>query len=146
MDYDTTITTTADLDHAWAALAAVTTYPQWTTSMTKVIPLDGDELRVGRRYRILQPGFPPVVWRVTEVVSGSSFQWEARSPGLRTVASHRLSPEEGGGTRITLHIAQTGLLARLMAALTATRTRRYLALEAAGLRAAAEAAQAAAAA
>jgi hypothetical protein len=139
MRYDETITTTADLDHAWAALAAVTTYPQWTESMREVAPLDGPDLAVGHRFRIRQPGFPPVVWRVTDVAPGRSYQWEAHSPGLHTVAWHRLSSEADGRTRITLHIEQTGALAGLLAALTSVRTQRYMAMEAAGVKAAAEA-------
>ncbi len=137
MNYTHTVRTTADAVHAWSALSAVTTYPQWTSSMTSVTPLDGEQLRAGRRYRIRQPGFPPVVWRVTGVVDGESYQWEAHSPGLRTVAFHRLKPDADGVT-ITIGIEQTGALAGLMGALTGSRTRRYLALEAAGLKAAAE--------
>jgi hypothetical protein len=141
MDYTETIRTTADLDQAWSALSAVTTYPQWTSSMTAVTPLDGEQLERGRRYRIRQPGFPPVVWRVTDVVDGESFQWEADSPGVRTVAFHRLMPDASGGTTITIGIRQSGALAGLLGALTGARTRRYLGLEAAGLKAAAESAQ-----
>jgi hypothetical protein len=141
MEYTYTVRTTADADHAWSALAAVTTYPQWTASMTTVTALDGEQLRPDRRYRIRQPGFPPVVWRVTDLVDGEAYQWEAHSPGLHTVAYHRLAPDASGGTTITIGIRQTGALASLLGALTGSRTRRYLALEAAGLKAAAESAQ-----
>ena len=68
MDYTHTVRTTADPDHTWSALASVTTYPQWTSSMTAVTPLDGEQLRAGRRFRIRQPGFPPVVWRMPMVM------------------------------------------------------------------------------
>ena len=140
MDYDRTTDATATLDRAWSALAAVTTLPQWTPSMSSVTPLDGEALREGHRFRIKQPGFPPVVWRVSEVRDGESFTWEAHSPGLHTVAYHRLSPNADGTTRITIGLHQTGALAGVMAAITGSRTRRYLDLEAAGLKAAAEAA------
>jgi Polyketide cyclase / dehydrase and lipid transport len=139
MDYDETIDTRAELGRAWAAVAAVASYPQWTTSMTAVEALDGPELRVGHRFRIRQPGLPVTVWRVNEVDAGSSFSWRADSPGVHTVAYHRVAALPGGGTRITIGIRQRGLLAGLVAALTAAKTRRYLTLEAAGLRAAAEA-------
>lgn len=138
MDHEKTIDTHASAGQAWAALAAVTTYPQWTTSMTAVEPLDGVQLRVGRRFRIRQPGFPPVVWRVSEVDDGRSFQWRADSPGVHTVAYHRVEARPEGGTRITIGIRQWGALAGLLGRMTATRTREYLALEAAGLKAAAE--------
>jgi hypothetical protein len=140
MDYEETIEARVDARQAWAALAAVTTYPQWTTSMAAVEPLDGPEVRVGHRFRIRQPGLPVVVWRVSEVDDGRSFSWQADSPGVHTVAYHRVVELPDGGSRITIGIRQRGALSRLVAALTAAKTRRYLALEAAGLKAAAEAA------
>jgi hypothetical protein len=140
MDYTHTVRAAADQEHTWSALAAVTTYPQWTTSMTTVTAIDGEHLREGRRYRIRQPGFPPVVWRVTKLVDGVSYEWEARSPGLHTVAFHRLTPD-ADGTTITIGVRQSGALAGLLGVLTGSRTKRYLALEAAGLKAAAEAAR-----
>ncbi|MBX6748052.1 MAG: SRPBCC family protein [Micromonosporaceae bacterium] len=139
MDYEQTIDTQADVGRAWTALAAVQTYPQWTKSMSAVEPLDGPELRVGHRFRVRQPGRPVVVWRVCEVTDGRSFQWEARTPGVYTVAYHHLTPLPTGGTRITIGIRQRGPLAGLVALFTAAKTRRYLVLEAAGLKAAAEA-------
>jgi Polyketide cyclase / dehydrase and lipid transport. len=139
MDYEQTIDTQADVAQAWTALAAVTAYPQWTRSMSAVEPLNGPELRVGHRFRIRQPGLPVTVWRVCAVTDGRSFEWEARAPGVHTVAYHHLTPLPTGGTRITIGIRQRGPLAGLVALFTAAKTRRYLALEAAGLKAAAEA-------
>mgnify|MGYP002620563663 CR=1 FL=1 len=139
MNYEETTETSASPAQAWAALAAVSTYPQWTASMQAVEPLDGPDLRVGHRFRIRQPGLPVTVWRVSEVTEGRSFEWEAHAPGVHTVAYHRLEPLPTGGTRITIGIRQQGPLARLVGLLTAAKTRRYLALEAAGLKAAAEA-------
>jgi hypothetical protein len=110
--------------------------------MTEVRPLDGAALRTGNRYRIRQPGLPPIVWRVTEVRDGESFVWEAHSPGVHTVAYHRLAANPDGSTRITIGIEQSGPLAGLVGALTAKRTRRYLEMEAAGLKAASETAAA----
>jgi uncharacterized membrane protein len=140
MNYDQTATTVAPIEQAWTALAAVTALPQWTPSMSTVKPLDGEALRVGNRYRIKQPGFPPVVWRVSEVREGESFTWESNMPGIHTVGFHRLSRNSDGTSQITIGIRQTGMFAGLMAALTAARTRRYLELEVEGLKAAAEAA------
>ncbi|MEU8299000.1 SRPBCC family protein [Micromonospora sp. NPDC048909] len=138
MDYAETITTSAGLDRAWAALADVTTYPRWTASMSSVEPLDGGALTVGHRFRIRQPGLPTTVWRVCDVQPGVSFAWAATAPGVRTVAQHSLHAEADGTTRISLGIRQTGTLARLIALLTAAKTRRYMRMEAAGLKAAAE--------
>ncbi|MFE9654654.1 SRPBCC family protein [Micromonospora sp. NPDC006431] len=144
MNYAETITTTAAPEHAWAALANVTTYPRWTASMSAVEPLDSPALAMGNRFRIRQPGLPPTVWRVDELRPGASFAWDSHVPGVHTVAYHRVEPEPDGTSRIDIGIRQTGALAWLVALLTAARTRRYLRMEAAGLRAAAEAAATAA--
>jgi uncharacterized protein YndB with AHSA1/START domain len=138
MNVERSITTTADPGRAWRAVSAVTTMPRWTPSMTSVTALDGEELAVGRRFRIKQPGFPPLVWRVTEIDSEHSFTWVARSPGVRTLAYHHVSTDADGATRITIGIRQTGPLAGLVARFTGARTERYLGLEAAGLKASAE--------
>lgn len=107
--------------------------------MTDVTGLNGSDLTVGRRFRIRQPGLPTVVWRVSEVREGEGFTWESRSPGVYTIAYHRVSANADGSTQITIGIDQTGALAGVVRLLTEARTRRYLTLEAAGLKAAAEA-------
>jgi uncharacterized membrane protein len=145
MNYDETITTTAGLEHSWAALENVTTLPQWTASMTAVEPLDGQALELGHRFRVRQPGLPPTVWRVCDVRPGASFSWDSHVPGVHTVGYHRVESEPDGTTRFRIGIQQTGALAWLVTLFIAARTRRYLRMEAAGLKAAAEAVAAAAA-
>jgi hypothetical protein len=142
MDYERTADAASSLHSAWAALSEVTAYPRWTASMSAVTPLDRPALQVGNRYRIRQPGLPPTVWRVSDVRQGESFEWEADAPGVHTVAYHRLSRNSDGTTRITVGLRQTGVLSRLVARLTAAKTRRFLQMEAAGLKAAAEVAAA----
>jgi len=138
MQYTQAVRTTADRSRTWRVLAAVTSYPQWTPSMTDVAGLDGDELAMGHRFRVRQPGLPVMVWRVTGLRDGEEFTWEARSPGVHTLASHRLSTNADGSTEITLRLEQTGPLAGFVRLLIGAKTRRYVALEAAGLKAAAE--------
>jgi hypothetical protein len=106
--------------------------------MTDVTGLDGPELAVGRRFQIRQPGFPTAVWHVSDVRDGESFQWESKVPGLLSVANHRVSANADGSTQVVLTLRQTGPLAGLIKVLTQAKTRRYIALEAAGVKAAAE--------
>ncbi|MEV0649468.1 SRPBCC family protein [Phytomonospora sp. NPDC050363] len=129
--------TTASPRRCWTVLTDVADWPNWTTSITSVTPFDGPELAVGRRYRLEQPGMPALVWTVKTLVEGEYFDWEARSPGVRTVGRHALHPTDTG-TRIEVGIDQTGPLAWLAGLLMGAKTRRYLALEAAGLKAAGE--------
>jgi uncharacterized membrane protein len=139
MTLETTVDTDADLADTWAVLSDVATWPRWTKSMTSVEPLDDGALRVGSRVRIKQPGMLTMVWRVSDLREHEAFSWEASSLGVRTVGHHWLQRNPDGTTRIRLAVEQHGALAGLVRALTAARTRRYIAMEAAGLKAASEA-------
>ncbi|HEY1488388.1 MAG TPA: SRPBCC family protein [Micromonosporaceae bacterium] len=129
----------ADLERAWAALLDVTTWPRWTASMRSVERLDDGPLRVGSRAKIKQPGMLPLVWEVTELRDRESFVWAAKSPGVRSVGVHRIAPNPDGSTRMTLEIQLDGPLAGIVGAMVGARNRRFMALEAAGLKAASEA-------
>jgi uncharacterized protein YndB with AHSA1/START domain len=119
----------------WAVYADVTRWPEWTASVETITPLYGADLEVGRRYEIKQPRFPKLVWEVTELEAGMSWTWEQASPGSATVATHEIAPKEGGGTVVRLSIDQRGPVGIVVGTLTRTVTRRYLDLEAQGLKA-----------
>ncbi len=135
----TTAHSTAGLDRVWAALTEVGTWPQWTKSITSVEPLGPGSLEVGHRFKVKQPGFPASVWEVTEVREREAFTWVSSMPGVRTSGVHRLTSEPDGSVTITLELEQSGALAGIVRALTGRRTRRYVEMEAAGLKAASEA-------
>lgn len=139
MDLRKTTTANADIARTWTALTDVTTWPNWTTSMTSVQRLDDGPLRVGSRARIKQPRMPVMTWQVDEMRDGEEFTWSAPAPGLRVTGIHRLAANPDGTTRIELEIQQHGPLAGIIGWLTAARNRRYMELEAAGLKAASEA-------
>jgi hypothetical protein len=75
---------------------------------------------------------PKTVWRLTELVEGRSWVWEAGGPGARVVAHHEIGPA-GTGTLVRLCLVQRGVFGVLVGALTSRLTRRYLAMEAGGL-------------
>ena len=97
--------------------------------MTSVKRLDQGELRLGSRARIRQPGLPPAVWEVTDLVPGEGFSWAATGPGIRTIGHHRFAPAPDGTVKLTLGLEQTGPLAGVMRALLTGRTKRFLRLE-----------------
>ena len=74
-------------------------------------------LAVGSKVRIKQPKVPAVTWRVTEIEPGRSFTWTATSPGLTTVAEHRITPLGPAAVEVRLGIRRSGPLARLVSAL-----------------------------
>jgi hypothetical protein len=74
-----------------------------------------------------------LTWRVTRFEPGRSFDWQAVNPGIVTVGTHELR-DTGTGTEVTLGITHSGPLAPIIGRLTAGRTRRYVGMEAAGLK------------
>ena len=129
---------TADIpaapDRVWAVLADVERWPEWTPSVTRLRRLDQGALAVGTRVRIHQPRLLPAIWRIVELAEGRRFTWVTGGLGVRAIAEHGVEPVERG-SRVTLSVPFEGLLASLVSRLTRDLNRRYLELEAAGLRA-----------
>lgn len=128
----------ASPDVVWDVLIDIDHWPNWTQSVRTAQRIDQGPLGVGSRARLKQPGMPTMVWEVTELAAPSVFTWQARTPGVTTVAVHRMVPGSGGGTTLTLEVEHTGPLAGPIGALTSARTRRYIGMEAAGLKRASE--------
>lgn len=122
----------------WNVLADVDLWPTWTQSVRTVRRLDDEPFTLGSRIRIKQPGMPTMVWEVSELVPQSVFTWHTGTPGVKTVGVHRIEPGPGGGTTVTLEVHHSGPLAGAIGALTSSRTRRYMRMEAAGLKKASE--------
>ena len=122
----------------WAVYSDVEHWPDMTESVTSVELLDPGPLRVGSRARIRQPRLPVATWTVTEIDEGRSFTWVARGPGVRSTGTHVVEPH-ADGARATAILVQGGPLGPVVGFLTRGLTRRYLAMEAAGLKARAEA-------
>lgn len=134
-----TITTPIDAPAArvWELTTAIEGWPAMTPTVTVAELLDPGPLRVGSRARLVQPGQRPAVWTVTELEPGRSFTWRSARPGLAMVGTHVVEPA-GDGCTSTLALELAGPLARLVAPLAASRARRTIATENAGLKAAAE--------
>ena len=127
-----------DIDAApgdvWMVVTDVERWPQWTASMTSVERLDEGPFSVGSTARVRQPKLPVAVWEVVDLEPEVSFSWTARTPGITTTAEHRLTSRPGGGVGVTLSIRQTGPLSPLVALFTSRITRRYVQIEADGLK------------
>jgi uncharacterized membrane protein len=133
MNFTTSVEIDADPERVWNTLIDVERWPDWTASMRSVKRLDTGPFGPDSRVRIEQPRMPPVVWQVTQYEPGTSFTWVSARGGVRTEAYHRLvrGPE---GLSVELGLAQTGALAWLIAALYGGLTRRYVGMEARGLK------------
>ena len=134
----TSIDVAASPDRVWEVLVDVERWPEWTDSVSSVRPLDAGPLAVGSRVEITQPRIPTGTYTVTALEPGSAFTWEQRQPGSTVSAHHECAPLPYGGTRVELRVVMSGAVGGVVGRLYRKLTERYLAMEAAGLKARAE--------
>jgi hypothetical protein len=93
-------------------------WPEWTPTVRCIRLLDRGPLTVGSRAIIRQPKLPPAKWRVIELDEPRrSFTWVSWGPGVRVIARHWVEAC-GGGSRATLSLRFSGVLAGLFAYVT----------------------------
>lgn len=134
---EVTVDIDAPPDHVWEVMTDIERWPEWTPSVTRAEMLTEGPLVQGARARLLQPKAPSAVWTVTSVEPGAAFTWETSSPALTSIASHRIE-RTGDGSRVTLSVTHSGLFAVLLGWWLGPLTRRYIAMEAQGLKARSE--------
>ena len=122
----------------WDVFSDVERWPEWTASVTSLVGRDGPDLAVGKRFAIKQPGMQKLVWRVTEIDPGSSWTWVQRFPGVLVTARHDVIAKPGGRTLVRQQLDQRGVLGALVGRLMVKKAKRFLELEAQGLKACAE--------
>jgi uncharacterized membrane protein len=122
----------------WEVFTDVQRWPEWTESVTSLVGQDGSDLAVGKRFAIKQPGMSKLVWKVTEIDPGSSWTWVQRSPGVLVTARHWVTAQPGGRTLVRQQLEQRGALGAVVGRMMAKKTRRFLELEAQGLKARSE--------
>ena len=135
-EFRTSIEINAPPDHIQAILLDVERWPEWTASTTSVRRIDQGPFVLGSRARVQQPKLRPAVWEVTEL-NDRKFTWVTRSPGVQITAGHLVEPTRVG-SRVTLSLKFSGLLAPLVGWLYGRSTRNYVRMEAEGLRQRAE--------
>jgi uncharacterized membrane protein len=134
---DSSIEIDAPATLVWDVFSNVEHWPDWTASVTTLTALDSPALAIGRRFEIKQPRLPKLAWEVTQLDEGSSWTWEQRSPGGRTIAVHEVIPQ-GDRTLVRQRLDQQGPVGALVGWCMRGTTKRYLELEAQGLKARSE--------
>ena len=122
----------------WEVFSDVERWPEWTASVTSLVGRDGANIAVGKRFAIKQPGMSKLVWKVTEIDPGLSWTWVQRSPGVRVSARHDVIAQSDGRTLVRQQLDQRGVLGALVGRLMVKKTKRFLELEAQGLKARSE--------
>jgi len=120
-------------DVVWSVTTDIPSWPSWTQSCSAAERLDSGPLRVGSEARMRLAGAPTTTWRVTSMDEGRSWAWEANARGVRTVASHEVTPAAGGGTDVRLAVEYSGFMATLFRWMLDRVSDRNLAWEAEGL-------------
>ena len=118
----------------WDVFTDVERWSEWTASIERIVALDGAAIEVGKRFEIKQPRMPKLIWEVTEVEPGVSWTWRQKAPGSTAFATHEVTAVDGARTVVHQMIDQRGIIGVAVGALTRRLTRRYLDLEAQGLR------------
>jgi uncharacterized protein YndB with AHSA1/START domain len=134
MYFETTVEIDAGPERVWATLVDVARWPEWTASMRELTYLNGQPLAPRSRVRVRQPGLAALVWEVTELETGRSFAWRSSSPGVTTLATHVVRPTGPNRVTVTLAVHQSGPFAALIGLLIGAKARRYVRMEADGLK------------
>jgi len=137
-DYCVCVQIAAPPGPVWTVMSDIERWHEWTPSIRSIRRTNAGPFRIGARARVCQPRLPPADWMVTALDDGRAFTWESRAPGIRVVARHLVEPS-AEGSRVTLSIQYSGIIGNLFGRLTAGINRRYIALEADGLKRRAEA-------
>ena len=137
MHVETSVDIDATAETVWNVLKDVERWPEMTDSIDRVDVLD-EPFALSSRARVHQPKIPAATWTVTALTPNESFTWESRSPGVTTTAAHDITVNPDGTVTVRLTLTQKGPLAGLVSLLTGRLTRRYVSMEANGLKAKAE--------
>jgi Polyketide cyclase / dehydrase and lipid transport len=127
------VTIAADAADVARVILDVERWPSWTTSMTSVRRHGTGPLAVGEQVTVKQPRLPVGVWTVT-ALDGTGFRWTSSAPGLRSTGEHWVADAGDGRSTATLALVMTGPMAGVTGVLFGRLIRRYVRMEAAGLR------------
>jgi len=133
-EFRASVAIAATPERVWQVLAEFESWPEWTASVRGIERLGTAPLAVGSRVRIHQPKLRPAVWTITAWEPTRRFVWVSSSPGLAMTGEHSIAAEAGNCV-VNLNLRFAGLLGFVAGQLMGGLTRRYVALEAAGLKA-----------
>jgi uncharacterized membrane protein len=140
MRFERSIDIDASKQRVWDVLTDIEAWPGRIETVESVEPLTPAPIGVGSSFRLRQPKLPEGTWEVTAWDPPSYFEWLQKSGGVTNVAGHRVDALEGGRSRLTLTLDMRGFLVPVVGRIYRDLTNRYMAIEAEGMKRAAESA------
>jgi len=138
MRFEKSIDIDAPQQRVWEVLSALETWPQLIETVDSVELLTPAPITKGSRVRLKQPKLPEGTWDITVWDAPSYFEWRQKTTGTTTVAGHRVEALGEGRARLPLTLDMRGVLIPIIALFYKRLTNRYMALEAEGMKRAAE--------
>ncbi|MBO4207514.1 SRPBCC family protein [Micromonospora echinofusca] len=131
--YRQTVEVAAPAEAVARVLLDVADWPTWNASVAWVDRPGTGPLASAETVRLKQHRLPANTWTVTDL-DATGFTWTATSAGVHSTGDHRVRPVGADRAEVTLTLTLDGPLARLTTFLGARLIRRYLGMEADGLR------------
>jgi uncharacterized membrane protein len=138
MRFETSIEIRAPQERVWEVLSDLEAWPRRIDTVATVEVLTPAPIGRGTRVRLKQPKLPEGEWEITAWDVPAFFEWRQRTSGITSVAGHRVEKLAEDRARLTLTLEMRGLAIPVVGLFYRGLTNRYMAREAAGMKAAAE--------
>jgi uncharacterized membrane protein len=140
MRFEESIDIDAQQERVWEVLSDLEAWPRRIETVDVVELLTPAPMSKGSRVRLKQPKLPEGTWDITVWDAPSYFEWRQKSGGITSVAGHRVEMLEEGRSRLTLSLDMRGPLILVVGLFYRGLTKRYMTMEAQGMKRAAESA------
>ena len=140
MRFEESIDIDAQQERVWEVLSDLEAWPRRIETVDVVELLTPAPMSKGSRVRLKQPKLPEGTWDITVWDAPSYFEWRQKSGGITSVAGHRVEMLEEGRSRLTLSLDMRGPLILVVGLFYRGLTKRYMTMEAQGMKRASESA------
>jgi len=140
MRFEESIDIDAQQQRVWDVLIDVEAWPRRIETVDVAELLTPAPVAVGSRIFLKQPKLPDSTWDITVWDAPSYFEMRQKSGGVTTVAGHRVAGLEPSRSRLTLSLDMRGPMIPFVALFSGL-TKRYMTIEAQGMKLAAESAE-----
>lgn len=138
MRFEESIEIGANQKRVWDVVSDIESWPRRVETVDSVEALTPGPVEVGSWFQLKQPKLPEGIWEVTAWDPPAYFEWRQKSGGVTNTAGHRIEALGDDRSLLTLTIEMRGLMVPIVGLFIRNLVRRYLSLEAQGMKRAAE--------